>query len=93
MFSEFSPKSVGQRLRLLRVAKGINVQKTMATMLDASASQYSNWENGIQMIPVEAATKVCGLTGATLDYIYHGNSAALPMFLASALKEASSVKA
>lgn len=93
MLREFSPKAVGHRLRLLRVAKGVNVQKTMATMLDASASQYSNWENGIQLIPVEAASKVCGLTGATLDYVYHGNSSALPMYLVSALKEAETSKA
>ena len=92
MASEFTPKAVGNRLRLLRISKGIHVQKSMAALLEASPSQYSNWENGIQIIPVEAATKVCGLTGSTLDYIYHGNAGALPMYLVSALKEASASK-
>lgn len=85
--SKSSWKSIGNRLRYLRLYLGMNVQKNMAELLGASPSQYSNWENGLGLIPVDAAVKIQGLTGASLDYIYTGNASALPMFLQSKLRE------
>ncbi len=85
MSNELSWSSVGKRLELLRAAKGVKQQKIFADLIGASAGQYNNWALGRQIIPVEYAVKVCGMTGATLDYIYLGNSSALPMHLVSAL--------
>ena len=85
MSNELSWSSVGKRLELLRAAKGIKQQKIFADMIKASPGQYNNWALGRQVIPVEFAVKICGITGATLDYIYLGNSSALPMHLVSAL--------
>lgn len=83
MSNEFGPKAIGNRLRFLREAKGVEYQTVMAKLVGASQSRYSNWENGIGVIPVEFAVKVCSLTGATLDFIYIGNASSLPMYLAS----------
>lgn len=83
MSNEFSPKAIGNRLRFLREAKGVKHQTVMAKLVGASQSRYSNWENGIGVIPVEFAVKICSLTGATLDFIYVGNLSSLPMNLAS----------
>jgi transcriptional regulator with XRE-family HTH domain len=87
MSNEFAPKRVAARVRLLRKAKGVLMQKQMATLIGAEEKQYNHWENGRQIIPVQFALKICGLTGATLDYIYQGNTSALPLYLVSALKE------
>lgn len=86
MSGELSWKSVGERLSLLRVAKGFKYQKAFADLLDANPGQYNHWERGRQVIPVEYAVKVCILTGATLDYIYLGKTSGLPIGLASKLK-------
>lgn len=85
MSSELRPKSIGKRLRFLRKAKGVDHQTVMAKHVGVSQSRYSNWENGIGVIPVEFAVKFCQLTGATLDFIYTGNQSSLPMYLASML--------
>lgn len=87
MSNEFSPSAIGERLRFLRKAKGAKHGITMAKMVGVSQSRYSNWENGIGVPPVEFAIKICQLTGATLDYIYLGNTSSLPMHLASGLFE------
>ncbi len=83
MSNEFSPRAIGNRLRFLREAKGCKHQIQMGRLVGVSQSRYSNWENGIGVIPVEFAVKICSLTGATLDFIYIGNVSSLPMHLAS----------
>ena len=88
MSSEFSPSAIGRRLRFLRETKGFKHQTLMAKLMVVSQSRYSNWENGIGVIPVEFAIKMCGLTGATLDFIYTGNRSSLPMHLLSAFNDA-----
>lgn len=87
MSSEYSPAAIGSRLRFLRETKGFKHQTLMAKLVGVSQSRYSNWENGIGVIPVEFAIKMCGLTGATLDFIYTGNCSSLPMHLLSAVNE------
>lgn len=79
-------KSVGERLSLLRKAKGHKHQNTFADLIDAKPGQYNHWERGRQIIPVEYAVKVCIHTGATLDYIYLGKTSGLSMGLATELK-------
>jgi transcriptional regulator with XRE-family HTH domain len=85
MSSELSWSAVGKRLELLRKAYGVKQQKQFAELIQASGAQYNNWALGRQIIPVEYAVKICGLTGATLDYIYLGKSSGLPMHLVSEL--------
>jgi transcriptional regulator with XRE-family HTH domain len=89
MSREYKWADVGKRLKLLRLAKGVKHQKPFADLLGASEGQYSHWERGWQIIPVEYAAKFSSLTGATLDYIYLGNSSAIPINLLSELKKLS----
>jgi DNA-binding XRE family transcriptional regulator len=63
----------------------------MANLIGAEPKQYNHWENGHQIIPVSFAVKLCGLTGATLDYIYQGNTSSLPMHLISYLSSSAAL--
>lgn len=86
MSNELSWAAVGQRLELLRVSKGFTEQKVFADLIGVKPARYNHWERGRQIIPVEYATKICGMTGATLDYLYLGKASALPGHLLSELK-------
>ena len=87
MSSLYSSAAIGDRLRFLRETKGLKHQTLMAKLVGASQSRYSNWENGIGVIPVEFAIRICSLTGATLDFIYTGNCSSLPAHLISKFSE------
>lgn len=89
MSREYKWAEVGKRLKLLRLAKGVKHQKPYADLLGATEGRYSHWERGWQIIPVEYAAKVSGLTGATLDYIYLGVSSGLSINLLSELMKLS----
>ena len=72
-------KPIGERLRYIRVERcQFDNQKKYAEMLGLLPSRYSNWENGLQIIPVEPAIAICKLSGVTLDYLYKGTNPALP---------------
>ena len=77
---------VGERLKSLRKATGMKMQKEAAELLGVSVSRYNNWESGDNLIGVVYATKFAEITGANLDYIYRGLPSGLPMHLIQALK-------
>jgi transcriptional regulator with XRE-family HTH domain len=81
MSNEFNPAKVCARVRILRKFKGIPMQQQMAVLLGANIKQYDHWENGRTVIPVLYAVRLCGLTGANLDYIYRGDISSLPINL------------
>jgi len=85
--SKFSSIEVGKRLKGLRLAKGLGNQGNFAQILQVPTNSYNNWERGTIMLPVDIAIKVCGLTGATLDYIYREDFASLPGNLVILLSE------
>ncbi len=95
--SEVSLKAIGQRLRSLREAKGIQTQAIMAQMIGVETNRYNNWERGAALIGPLEAIKVCAITGGNMDYIFRGEMAALPVnlvtLLTSELKPKSRVKA
>ena len=77
MKTRISQAQVGERLRLLRLAKGYEEQKEWATRIGVSLSRYNNWECGRQIITLENASRIAELTGSSLDYIYLGDESAL----------------
>lgn len=79
--SAYSPKSVGERLALLRKARGIASQSEMARIIGCELKRYNHWERGRGMLPVEFAIEIAKKTGANLDYIYLGEMSALPLNL------------
>ena len=89
-----SPRDVGERMRLVREAKGFPHQGAFAKLLGVSQSRYANWEQGLHPIPYDFAIKLHALTGANLDFIYRGDMSGLPAqlvesFTAAGRKQAS----
>jgi transcriptional regulator with XRE-family HTH domain len=87
MSNELSAKAVGERMRNVRIAKGIASQTVMATLMGVQSNRYNNWEKGVALITPPDAIGFCTYTGATLDYIYRGDGSALPLNLATLLTE------
>ena len=73
-----SPEEIGKRLKKLRKALG----KTQAEMAELAAISKRAWsliERGSRRIGVGAALRLCDLYGLSLDWIYRGNIAQLPL--------------
>lgn len=83
-----SPKDVGDRMRMVREARGFPHQGAFAKLLGVSQSRYANWEQGLHPIPYDFAIKIHGLTGANLDFLYRGDMSGLPAQLVEALTAA-----
>jgi transcriptional regulator with XRE-family HTH domain len=90
MSNELSAKAVGERMRKIRMAKGIVSQTVMAALMGVTANRYNNWEKGVALITAPDAVVFCLKTGATLDYIYRDDPAALPLNLATLLDDSPS---
>jgi transcriptional regulator with XRE-family HTH domain len=48
---------------------------------------WNNYERGLRRISIDQAIKVCQATGVSLDWVYRGLAAWLPVELATALQE------
>jgi|GEM_PF-2829641 len=84
-----SLESIGRRLRLIRLAFGAAQgyeremsQAEIARRTGISHQAWNNAETGDNRIGLDNAMLLCGVTGASLDYIYFGNRAGLPHALA-----------
>lgn len=83
-----SMEDIGRRIVALR--ESMNLTGTQfAARMDLTPQQLSNWEKGTKRPEVSAAIRVCGRTGATLDWIYRGERAGLPLSLLNALPDLS----
>ena len=70
----------GQRLRAARIALGYDYHgglKAYADQAGLAPNAYSQNENGIKRIEVDAAISLCKTYGLTLDYIYLGDRSGL----------------
>jgi len=76
--SKCSTIEVGKRLEALRKVKNLGSQKNLADLIGVKTNRLNNWETGYGLIPVPDAIKICGITGANLDYIYRGDLSSLP---------------
>ena len=63
---------IGARLTQVREAFSDLNQKAWAERHNFNATQYNNWEKGTRRIPIEAAEKLCGIYGLSLDFVYRG---------------------
>lgn len=63
---------IGMRLEKVRTSFSDLSQKAWAEKHGFQNTQWNNWEKGTRRIPVDAAEKLCGLYGLTLDFIYLG---------------------
>lgn len=71
----------GARLEKIRLTCGFKSQIAFADFLGASKTQYNNWVNGTNGMPVDYAQKLRERFGYTLDFIYCGDVSSLPLRL------------
>jgi len=67
----------GRRLTLVREWLGYN-PKEFAKVINVSARDLKDWENGNTIIPPEHATNVADVCSITTDYLYRGLELGLP---------------
>ena len=79
-----SYRAIGQRLSHLRQVMGLT-QIEMGEKLGMTGPRWANYETGTSRIPVDEALKLVTLASVSLDWIYYGNRAMLPVHLAEKL--------
>lgn len=82
-----SQRNIGRRIRALREAIGEDNQRAFAAKLGWQPQQLSNYENGHKRPEISMAIRICMRTGATLDYIYRGEFAGMPLRLANSIQD------
>jgi transcriptional regulator with XRE-family HTH domain len=80
--SPTSTEAVAERLRLTREASGMK-QAAFCRLVGVTPQAWNNYETGARRISLDQAIRICAVTGVTLDWIYRGLSANLPMEMAS----------
>lgn len=77
----------GMRLVRLREALGIPTQTAMAVALGIKVSRWNNFERGTPL-SLDVAIRICRrFPGVTMDWLFFGNPAGLPLELAKRLGE------
>ena len=69
-------KAVGARLRLTRLALGMD-QGEFGSRAGVKSSAYNQMENGVNLPSLDAAHKLCDTYHLTLDWIYRGETHSL----------------
>lgn len=80
---------IADRLRLTRLASGLS-QAAWCRLVGIAPSAWHNYETlgpNWRRISLDQALKVCGGAGVTLDWIYRGQAAGLPMNLATKIQQ------
>jgi hypothetical protein len=70
-------QSIGYRLRTLRYALGYGGRQKSASCRKIGIENVSQWqqhEDGTKRIRIDEAIHVTNMTGATLDWIYRGDT-------------------
>jgi transcriptional regulator with XRE-family HTH domain len=80
----WSNEAIAKRLTALRELRDLN-QREFADFLEIGWTAYNNYETGVSRISLDAARRVLLKTGASLDWIYYGNPAAMPQSLLNQL--------
>lgn len=82
-----SLSDIGARIRDLRGAMGYTNSTLFAAFVGWSIQQLSNYENGRTRPEISMAIMLCKRTGVTLDWIYRGETAGLPMHVANVIQD------
>lgn len=69
---------VARRLKQLRGSLGLT-QEEFVEIIGISQNRYAMYESGMRPLTLEVAAKIAVKTGVTLDWLYFGANAGLPM--------------
>lgn len=83
----WSNAAIAERLIALRDAHGMK-QNEFSEFLELSPTAWNNYELAKGRISLDAARQVLRKTGASLDWIYYGNPAAMPISLMNRVQAA-----
>lgn len=83
---------IGLRLRWHRDLLGLDQAQFVKPMPSVKRAAYSNWEAGSTRLSLNGALEIRRTYGLSLDFMYEGNSDALPMSLRQAWLERPLVK-
>lgn len=89
MGSKPNPAEVGPRLKLLRHALGHEKQTTMVAFLGlpVTTQHWNNWERERNVPTTGQARHIAMKTRVTVDWIYWGERAGLPLHIAERLDQ------
>ena len=76
---------IAERLRLTREAKGLK-QAAWCRLVGIGPQAWNNYERAVNRISLDQAMRICAATGVTLDWIYRGIAAGLPIEMASEIQ-------
>lgn len=79
---------VSERLRVLRIALGIETQAAFAKRYGFGITQWNNFENGSQLSIAAAIRLVRQIHGLSLDWLYLGNTSAMASGLLRKIEQA-----
>ena len=79
-------REVGARLEATRLALGFDHQADMCREIKAEPNTWNQWERGVRLIDLGVAIRLCSRFGLTLDWIYRGDMAGLPLSLAGKVR-------
>lgn len=82
-----SLSDIGWRISVLREALGYPNAAQFAAYVGWTPQQLNNYQRGSKRPEVTMATRLCNRTGVTLDWIYRGERAGLPLHLANAIQD------
>ena len=81
-------EAVGKRLERLRLALGFKTIRGFAEALGVDEARYRSWEKGLNGLPPEIAADLDIKFGATLSWLYRGQTHELRVGLFEKLKKA-----
>lgn len=80
ILSGLDKESVGRRLAIARAALSLQPSQ-LADFMGWGRTSLSNWEAGTNYAPIERMAAFAKIYGVTLDFIYRGETGALPVSL------------
>ena len=86
--TDISPREVGARLRLVRLALGLLAGR-LAAELNVAAPRWSQWEHGRHLADLKTMARLTRRYHVSLDYIYLGDESGLPRRLLDAIRDVS----
>lgn len=76
------PPAVGERLRIIREARGLKTRKSVYDPLGIDGSLYSRYERGKTEVPRETLWRLAQFHGIPVEYLFEGSTHRLPLDLA-----------